>query len=79
MMWGNGVSNLTCCTSKSAEQKLVTNLINQDLVDILHTLRLHNSVKKLLHLQVLCSSQVLCFTYLPAENYTGFAQAKDVD
>ncbi len=78
-MWGTGVSNPKCCTSKSVEQKLVTNLINQDLMDILHTLRLHNSIKKLLHLQVLCGSQVLCFTYLPAEKYTAIARAKDVD
>ncbi len=75
-MWGTGVSNPKCCTSKSVQQKLATNLINQDLMNILHTLRLHNSIKKLLHLQVLCSSQVLCFTYLPAENYTGFGTAK---
>lgn len=68
MLWETGVSNPTCCTSISAGHKLVTNLINQDLMDILHTLRLYNSIKKLLHLQVLCSSQVLCFTYLPAEN-----------
>ena len=79
MMWGTGVSNPTCCTSKSAEQRLVTDLINQDLMDVLHTLRLHNSIKKLLHLQILCSSQVLCFTYMPVESYTGFATAKDGD
>ena len=78
MMWGTEASNSTCCTGKSAEPKLVTNLINQDMMDILHTLRLHDSIKKLLHLQVLCGSQVLCFTYLPAENYTGFAITKDV-
>jgi len=78
-MWGTGVSNPNCCTSKSVEQKLVTNLINQDLMDVLHTLCLHNSIKKMLHLQVLCGRQVLCFTYLPAENCTGFATAKDVD
>ena len=62
--------------SKCAEQKLVANLINQDLMNVLHTFRLHNAIKKLLHLQVLCSSQVLCFTYLPAESYTGFAQPR---
>ncbi len=78
-MWGTGVSNPKCCTSKSVQQKLATNLINQDLMNILHTLRLHNSIKKLLHLQVLCGSQVLCFTYLPAEKYTAIARAKDVD
>ena len=65
--------------SKRGEQKLVTNLINQDLMNVLHTLRLHNAIKKLLHLQVLCGSQVLCFTYLPAESYTEFATAKDAD
>ena len=79
MMWGTEASNSTCCTGKSAEPKLVTNLINQDLMDILHTLRLHDSIKKLLHLQVLCGSQVLCFTYMPVESYTGVATAKDGD